>query len=501
MNSKKIILIPTLLLAVTFIISRCNNNKEEETKSGSITPKELPVIVPGFHFPEDSTVIYGWMNDKRFPNNYDSASVYKHAWGIWAGLTAQTGEVFNGDSLRTFETWLGISDIQDLIVAGNTKGGCAGTEPKTKRAMLERPKQFGHGPNAVLKHALLRKKNIDTIDVNPGFWVTVSYDPNAACYATSNSILKQSVLAKYAVNNGIGNIPAFPTKSITIKPTYLVGSSTDSLIQVPAWSGPKDTAYGSNLWPTVVYADVKNRQPAGKIVTPAAPTDTDPAHIAAATCNLKDFINFKVDKQMAAYMNQQDSTQGLSGNGGRAVAGQIAILVAMHVTTKEITNWTWQSFYWTPTPAHPLAPSSDLAASVRPAEIRGAAANYALVTAYAMVIPNQPLSGGTNTGVMPIYGYNPYLESGFDTSFNNGNLVFPQKLNPKFYFGDQTNCMTCHTLATPTSLMTVNGVTNDMYSTVQYISNTDPYFINKVRLDFAWSIQGAEIFDSAALKK
>ncbi|MGF2414525.1 hypothetical protein [Ferruginibacter sp.] len=508
MINKKLSIIVAALLFVSLTATQCNNNNKEEsskeeTKSSgsSITPKELPVVVPGFNFPEDSNTIYSWMNNKGFPNNYDSASVYKHAWGVWAGLTANSGEVLYGDSLRIFETWLGISEIQDMIVAGDTKGGCDGAVKKTSRTGLEHPRQFGHGPAVFLKHALLRKKNNDTIDVNPGFWVTVSYDPNAACYASTNSILKQSVINKYAVANGIGNIPAFPQKSITIKPTYIVGSATDSLIQIPAWNGPKDTAYSSNLWPTVVYADVKNRQQPNKKLIPAGANDNDPAHIAAATCNVSDFVNFKVDAKMAAFMNKQDSTQGLSG-GGKAIAGQVAILVAMHVTTKEISNWTWQTYYWTPDPSNPYKPSSNLAASLMPAQLQGTAAgHYAVVTSYAMVIPNQPLVGGTNKGVVPIYGYNPYLESGFDTSFNGGNLVFPNKLNPRFYFGDQTNCMTCHTLATPTSLMTKGGVTNDIYSTVQYISNNDPFFVNKVRLDFAWSIQGTLINDAPPAKK
>lgn len=507
MSNKKLPIVVVVLCSIVIFATKCNNKEDKsasatETKNASITPKELPVLVPGFHFPEDSGTIYSWMNNKTFPNNYDSASVYKHAWGVWAGLTANSGEVLYGDSLRIFETWLGISEIQDLIVAGDTKGGCEGTLKKTSRTGLEHPRQFGHGPAAFLKHAMLNKRFSDTIDVNPGFWVTVSYDPNAACYATGNSILKQSVINKFAVNNGIGNIPAFPQKSITIKPTYFVGSATDSLVQIPAWSGPRDTAYASNLWPTVVYADVKNRQVPNKKVVPAGANDHDAAHIAAATCNLSDFINFKVDAKMAAFMNKEDSTQGLSGQGGRAVAGQVAILVAMHVTTKEISNWTWQTYYWVPDPSNPDKPSSNLAASLMPAQLQGTAAgHYAVVTSYAMVIPNQPLTGGTNTGVVPIYGYNPYLESGFDTSFNGGNLVFPNKLNPRFYFGDQTNCMTCHSLATPTSVMTKDGNTNDIYSTVQYISNTDPFFVNKVRLDFAWSIQGALINDAPPAKK
>lgn len=511
MHIKRISIAVLLISATTFFLVNCNSystingDKKSNNNDTIITPKELPEVVPGFKFPEDSTTIYGWMNDKNFPNNYDSAKVYSHAWGVWAGLTSSSGEVFQGDSLSVFETWLGISEIQTLTGANIINGGCDITATKNQRTPLERPRQFGHGPTAALKLAMMYKqKDVDTIDVNPSFWVTVSYDPNAACYATSNSILRQSVQNKYAVKDGIGNIPAFPTKSVTIKPVYFAGSATDSLIQIPVWSGPKDTAYPSNSWPKVVYADVHNRQVPNKALVPANTSDRNSAHIKAATCNLNDFIHFKVDAKMAVYMNKQDSSEGFNSQHENkpAIAGQMAILVAMHVTTKEIANWTWQTYYWAPDPMHPNKPSSDLAASLLPTKLKGTVAgHYAVVTGYAMVMPNQPLIGGTNKGVTPIFGYNPYLESSFDTSLRGGNLVFPNKLNKKFLYGSTTNCMTCHSLATPTSIITYNDTAYHIYSTAQYISNADTFFKNKVRLDFAWSIQGNTINDVTPAKK
>jgi hypothetical protein len=499
MLNKKIILIP-LLLAAVFIITQCTSSDKEETaKTKAITPVELPVVVPGFKFPEDSTVIYGWMSDTSFANNYDSASIYKHAWGVWAGLTSQSGQVFQGDSLLVYETWLGISEIQDLIVANNKDGGCIGKSSKSGRTQLSIPHQFEHGfqpSNAKL--TALRSGKANSISNPVNFWVTVSYDPNAACYATQHQILKQSVLNTYMKPGGIGSIPAFPQKSITIKPSYLVGQEKDGLIRLPVWSGPPNPlqGYPFSVWPTCVYADVHNKQQPGKHLTPADTADTNPAHIAAATCNLSDFISFKLDAKMAQYMNTQDSTQGLNSQGTNqpAVAGQIAILMAMHVTTKEISNWTWQTFYWAPDPAHPFAPSSDLAAKLRPSQLSAAASHYACATGYCMVLPNQPIDGGTNVGVTPMFGYNPYLEAGFSGLGTGPNDAFqlPSKLIAGPPYGVQTNCMTCH------GLVTSDG--SNGYSTDQYISMNDTtLFKNKLQLDFAWSIQAAIINDTPAV--
>ena len=84
----------------------------------------------------------------------------------------------------------------------------------------------------------------------------------------------------------------------------------------------------------------------------------------------------------------------------------------MHVAGREIARWTWQTFWWTPTPDDPQAPSSQAIAGLRPAQLAGAARNYAMSVAYDMTIPGQPNVGGQNVG-SAIYAYNPYLEARF----------------------------------------------------------------------------------------
>jgi hypothetical protein len=330
------------------------------------------------------------------------------------------------------------------------------------------------------------------IDTNAGktfgknFWVSVSYDPQAVSHVVNNSLLKLSVINSYQKPGAIGTIPGFPPPAITVKPTYFVGHKSDSLIRIPAWSGPPSTpqAYGPFQWNSYVYADVSNSQPAGKTLVPVTNSKPTAAQIAAATCNVSDFINFRLDTKMAKYFNEQQSVV----QGDTARAGDVALLVAMHVTTKEINNWTWQTFYWTASPANPNSPSSNLAASLRPAQLQGAASHYAVSTAYAEVLPNQPISGGTNSGVTAMIGYNPYLEAGFGTPV----FAFPNSFNSAYTFGVQTNCMSCH------ALVTADGSLG--YGTDQYVDMNNPAFINKVQLDFAWSLQQAIIVDTAKAK-
>jgi hypothetical protein len=485
-----------ILLAIVLV--QCNDgNKQEKTGTAGqdvvvskVTPVPLATnVVPGFNFPEDSNAINKWINDNTFANSYDSTNIYKHAWGVWAGLTAPSGQKYAGDNLLVYETWMGLSEVQQLILDKNTQGGCVGESfNRNGRALLSRPKQFEHAARFAKNTTMLTSRGKPVFENAGTFWVTVSYSPDAACFATQNQIFRQSVINKYYNAGGFGAIPAFPNKSLTIKPSYLVYDDTSKLFRLPVWlTAP--TPANANFFGSAnnyVFVDRNNTQPAGKVAVPVDSIETNAAKIAAATVNLSDFIYLTIDQQMAKYMNKQDSVQGMNNipNSGYGTAkkGQIALLVAMHVTTKEISNWTWQSYYWTPNRNQPGAPSSNLAASLRPSQITGAAANYACVAAYAMLTPNNAANNNPKAG--PMFGYNPYLEGGFGP----GVFTFANTYNKTYQYGTQSSCMSCHALAIPNP--------SGQYTTNQNISLFDSYFKKQVSLDFAWSIQTALINDA-----
>lgn len=466
------------LFVVFIIFISCNDNTSKKgSKVITITPIEFPsnLGINGFNYPEDSTVIYGWLKNK------DTVNITKHAWGIWAGLTAFSGQIYNGDSLAVYQTWFGVDELSKMSGLNQKQGGCKDMK-KTKLTSLKIPKQFIHAELFANKNAV--------IDSTFGLYETVSYDPLAACFATSNLIFNQSTLNGYKKQNAIGRIPNFPNGAITTKPVYYAGKpSKDGLIQVPVWSGTPNPAkeFGHKSWTTYVYADINNKQAKNKKLVPVNTLNGKPTpeQIKLATCNINDFINFSVDSEMAKYLNiHQDK-----GSQSNFVKGDIVLLLAMHVTTKEISNWTWQSYFWSYNPDEPFLPSAKFAADLRPKQLSNAAGHYAVTTTYAMVWPNQPLTGGTNVGVSPIIGFNPYLEAGFGPNV----FGFENKLNPKFQYGVQTNCMSCHALATASG--------NLGYTTDQYIDMNDKKFINDVQLDFAWSIQGNINNDSSSIKK
>lgn len=477
---KSTIAIGMAALVVLFTLVQCgNDNKPAGTGDSTLAsvpfviPVDLPTnIVPGFHFPQDSATILGWVSGSTF----DTASICSHAWGIWAGLTAESGEVYQGDSLRVFETWLGISEIQSIIsnVALNDTAKPDLKKSKTSRTKLAPPSQLGHNKQ-------IAESPDDTFGIGSHLFVAVSYNNPAAAFAVSNSILKQDKLNTYYTANQIGTIPQFPNDAITIKPTFFVSKPTGNLIRIPVWPGEPSTpqGYSFSQWNNYIFADTTNSQQPGKALTPITGSDTAAADIAGATCNLSDFIYFEMDSSMAAAVNFSQSTQGANYS-----AGDLAVLVCMHVATKEISNWTWQTFYWDPNPSQPKFPGTNLS---KPAQLSAPANHYSVSTAYAMLAPNQPVTGGNNNPTNGhVFGYNPYLEAGFTPQTFDS---IPNAYNPDYAYGIQTNCMSCHAFANYSPNVSINNQGNNpLYSTDQYVDMNSPVFRSRVKLDFAWSI-------------
>ena len=228
--------------------------------------------------------------------------------------------------------------------------------------------------------------------------------------------------------------------------------------------------FGQNTWGQYVWIDLKNEGQGdgsvGKDGFVRGPNNT---------YNLNDFIHFQLTEAEAS--SEAAQFFGLQ-------PGDYAVLVGMHVTSREIPRWTWQTFWWTPNPDNPHFPSSKEIAGARPDQLTGAPRHYALAAAYSMVNSPQPSNvqeGGSNIGES-IYAYNPYLESGFTFSTLLGSE--PTGTNN---VGIQTNCMSCHIQAR--YFDRESQPSNHFYYTGdRYIGLDDPDFYGSLQVDFLWSI-------------
>lgn len=463
---KPIFMKSILLISCLLVLLSCKdkeNNKLVETEVESITDSDTsvhPVPFPdlgieGFTFPTDSTTINNWVNTQNM------TEIYKHGWGIWAGLTSGTNQNEGGNNLLVFETWLTPKEIIDSINKIPVQ--------RVGRSNLNKLSQFVHA------------KAKSSFSEDTSIAESVSYSPAAATYALDNKIFLAVTLAKYQLEGKV-KIPDFPNDAITIKPVFKIITkdklNENGIYSMASWHGPIDTvdAYPESAWGSCVYVDINNNGNGNGNI------DMECNNITPEnTYNLTDFIHFKINQEDADYYNQQFDSINVK-------AGDYAILVGMHVTSREITRWTWQTFWWTPNPENPPAPSSSYIAGLRPLQsLNGAANHYAMTAAYSMVSPAQPYYNGESVGDTLI-AFNPYLEAGFgpDVFTGSNSYVVVNGTKVPTDAGVRTNCMSCHIYAAYDAFNPKNGTP---YSGDAYVSMSDTIFKGKLQLDFAWSIK------------
>lgn len=435
-----------------------------------ITPANFPDLgLPNFNFPEDSNTLNGWIY------NDDTDQIYTHVWGIWKGITQETGQSVGQQPLRVYETWLTPDMMKDAMRGDPIV--------RSNRPNVRTPKQHTHFGSLV--------------DTN--IFESVAYSPPAADYAIANKLmLAPDLYMRYynqEQNGATDQEPNFPNDAITIKPVFKIIRAGVDMQAIEVWPGAPTEFLAGGFpqlnWGAYVYVDVNNQagQNTGQHGTIPEGDITPPAPTPEVTYNLNDFIHYTLTEEDAYYYNQEFS------NLDKAQPGDHAILVGMHVSTKENTRWTWQSFWWMPNPDSPGAPSSDAIAAARAnVGLSGAPNHYAASVGYYMVNPQEPYTSSTTITGEPNYAYNPYLEAGFGIgSFNSdASLSFveqPDGTKIPTNIGIRSACMSCHGLAT-VSFESNNKIGELNYLGDRYLSLTDPMFEGFLKADFAWSVPG-----------
>lgn len=499
-----------LWLAAGLLLQGCNSSSTE-TRTDEATgakgteeamlglPHVLPVPlpnpgIPGFKFPEDSTTIDAWVQQRA------ERKINLHGWGIWTALTAATAETYGPDKLRVFETWHSKAEVDSIMKAKAANKltmdvQAVATTRRPFARQLELPVQFFHGRGPLrrqrLAHALLQASPADTSSGIQPVFEAVSYNPVAAQTIITRQLFMPGVLdAMLAAKRAA--IPDFPKDAIAIKPVYeVIPGPTNKLgggklykmrvwSQMPPSQLKTPRAFGQDKWGSWVYVDPTNQGKGhGQVYQVGG---AGPRTKAEGTYNLTDFVYHTLTTYEAGLLNPKKLATG-------AQTGDYAILVAMHITTREIQRWTWQTMWWAPDPEHVPAPSNPAVAAARPSQLTGAPRHYGMSIAYQMIAPVQPFTGGNSKGT-PVYAFNPYLEAGFNNRFG-GSTVAPAGLvqTPVGLVSDsvgtQTNCMTCHAQA---NYAAANDSTGPGYQADTYVDMKGPQFRGRLKVDFLWSV-------------
>lgn len=407
--------------------------------SFGLTPKPMP---PWFKF-LPKPVINTWVV------NHNVRDMTEHAWALWGAVTSPTVEQFRGVQAPVYLTWW---PQQDVFAAQPKLSQLAAS---THGIHFERPHQFNR-----LRHP----EALPTADgaVLPGSQtvsVTVQYNDPIFQQVRKNQYYLTSVLE--SINDSWGATPIalqslapFPDNSVMTKPTYLFAYANQAT-QLQYWTGPANSnapsvpAFGSwTDWMWVLPPGMNANQ------FRQAHNDGHPV------VSVENFFHFP----LTAEDFQPNSILSASG----FQPGDFALLVAMHVASREIDNWTWQTFWWSLTP-------TTIPQSIMP-RIKAPFSHYQVAVGYSFTNDN-------TESALPTLCYDPYLE----TDFDNSTFVKPGQL------GIESNCMSCHRAATWPSIAPTSapvGTVNPGYIANGLIDAGDPYFFEgQTKTDFVWGVQ------------
>lgn len=445
------------------------------------TPQPLPTAaIDGFTFPTSEATLtaqIATMNGSASADERTKAAttIYRHGWGLWTALTSLTSQRYEGQSLRVYETWLSIDDLVAATDGSTDAAPAAHATPAVARA----PHRLG-----LLRVA--EPAEVDDTGAASAFSQiigTIKFDPTAATHIVQQQLLSTAALDTLRAA-GAPQIPPFPSTATIAKPIYRIVSTHDlvagryALLKV--WSGPPATLqiWGPDRWTSGIWIDLRNGgSGSGAVDSTLAPDGSSRAE--ATTYPLANFVHHVLSPADAAALNA-------TVPGSSASAGDVALLVGMHVATRETTRWTWQTFWWTPAPDDPPSPSSSAMAAARPAQLQGAPRHYAMALAYSMLSPEQPYTGGSNT-TPAVYAYNPWIEAHFgpadlpDSQAGVGPDGQPAGNN----YGVQTNCMSCHAQAT---FHAAALTTAPRFTGARYVDLIDPAFVGALQTDFVWAL-------------
>lgn len=413
------LLVSTLVVAaVTAALIAVSTRREAPVQAAAkLAPQ--PIQYPGFPVP--AAVIEGWIAT----NNTDA--MRQHAWDLWGGINAITPQT---QGWPIWETWYSGSEI------GNQNSGtCAGAGPVAMLSGAARsagrpvhdfqvPEQFHHGRFA------RRNPAAAAAAAGPVFvplQVTVKFDSDYAQFITRNHYCDSTTLWKLQESWGTQplmnrHIQPFPNTAIGLKPVFeFVNGPThnNGITLVNYWkgdlsSGPSNSTNAQfptpDTWTQCVVVNTGSGEPPSGLQ--CAVTNAPQAISPSGVVGIDQFYHFQLS---AAEANSVCVQIGTPTNCS-VQQGDFAILTAMHMSTKEDTNWTWQTFWWNYGTEFPYG--------APPASILAPFNHYAMSAGYSMTVQNNP--EGPNT-----LAYNPYLETG---------------LGPTVH-GVNSTCLSCHAVA------------------------------------------------------
>ena len=473
-----------LASAITLACDRSASKSADVVQSGSTLDDTIGASYryapppPVGSYPSSYATIQAWINSGN------TTAIRAHGWDIWASITSTTP-----DRMPTWQTWYSGQEI---------------FPPASQQAGIARPR------NGIIQFKAMRQEAetsampaADTIRENRAERVFAfnRFTKSTAEFIWNNRLNKGNRLRDTSLGFSKARTPlalrevltskdSTDSLSFVLKPVFQFIRDT-GVTAVPYWAGDSSavTTDSANpiakTWKQAVAVSPSGKYKPGDSVQMSV-NGQPPRYIKVVP--LSAFYHVRITVQDSVNFTQFGAVNGdligLSNDTSKdsvlaAVRpGNYGLLMAMHVTGKEIPNWTWQSFWWAYNPDDPQYGAD------RPKSIPAPWNHYNMTVAYSMLQPNG----------QQLIAYNPYLETSLGGSYPK---ALPPSRDSVSWTGVTTNCMSCHRRAAIG--YSRGSIVSPPYGNDMQINPGDslvfsqpdaqsPGRVQTVKTDFLWSI-------------
>jgi hypothetical protein len=393
-------------------------------------------IPAGFDFPANKQTL------EQFRTSGNLSAQRLHVWNVFAGMTRPTPD----GRFPIFETWYSEAEAFQTGPVPQAAG------PRRVIRRFKDPDQFRSLPGApapqaagtaLLSEVLFNFANYNHVRTKKLF------------LRDELDNLRQTGAADAKIPNN-KTVPPFPAEAISLK-TIWWPVAKDKVTPMPIWDPESNPLIPSgnhySTWARVVAIDpTRTNIPPDERMTVDFLTQPRPdSHVVG----LSAFYFRELDEQTATLAMQNGRLANFVNDvlGRPLQAGDFVVFLGTHLTTKEIDDWVWATFWW-----HDR-PNDGIFAADRPDKVTGVWRNYLMSASYDLNLPREADNS-------PHITFNPWLEAHFRQ-------------------GIVSNCMNCHNRAAVTS---VNLNFLPIRRGNPDLQNDPAYRAGSLRTDFLWSI-------------
>jgi hypothetical protein len=396
----------------------------------------------------------------------DVAATRAHGWALWTelnspdpkGMPRWIGWAGSGEILRHVDAHFGSGGDPSSRPATDVRLGGERVSPTSQTLARRGGSRSGgaHDGAGASARGVVRR---------PEPAVSIYFNPAAAEHMRRNgydapgtfATLKED-LDRAGAPPAARTIAAFPREAVAVKAMWRIVRGAPAAGEVwvlPTWDPETAKASGAaaalppSKWRRSVVIDFSGRDvPPDETVEVNLPGQPRVSRVVS----IDRFFHITLDARQAADLD--------------ASAGDTAILVGLHVATKELPTWVWATYWW-----HDRPDLGEFAAGRPEAISRGVWGNYLM---------NIDLGDPAGSGGGARFGdggsgrravFNPWLEGGLKG-------------------GTASNCLSCHQQASLTAQLLAAPFA-PVRATPR--SDGDAVFRDRIRTDFVWSVAGVGV--------